>query len=169
MIVTLSLLYLFYYLIALFFLFFSFFSFFSLSSISFLNFSNYIYIYKKYSAHSVFLFFCFFLLTGLPPASLFLLKFSILSILLLKLNIWLSLMIFFIFLVSMFFYSQVFKFKNYFSSNINTLIKLKQRKYLSINSNLTFKLYFLVNLIFIVFIFNIFFFLDFFLIIIVHN
>lgn len=170
MLVTLSYLYLSYYTITFVALFFVTYSFLCLSVVSSLSLGDYIHFLKKYSSYNFFFLILFFILTGIPPATLFLVKFSILSAVLYRFNFFISILICLIFLLNMFFYAQIYFFKNYLESNLKIIYNLSMKTHFRIiETNKGFNIIFIIFYFIIFSILNIFFYVDFLLLFYVHN
>lgn len=171
MIVTLSFAYLLYYILTLCGLFLVCFFFLPLNALYLLNLPTYICFFKKYSANPAILLCLFFILTGIPPAALFLLKFSILSFILSKFNFFLSSFLFINFLVNMFFYAQVFNFKNWSTQTLSNVYSVFKHMcfFSNNNQNILFVVVYSIILFLIFTVLNIFFYLDFLLLVFVHN
>lgn len=173
MIVTLNFIYLFFYLHILINVFFLLSEGNTLYSMSMLNISEYFYYIKKYKAENSQLIICIYLLTGIPPAILFLVKFNIIAHMVLNTGILSSFLIFLSFLLNMFFYSQIFNFKNYLNSSLLVYLKLKRtntQNLTSVKTNTFYNYFYKTHYILLIFIFSILFYTDFFLILInVHN
>ena len=112
MMITFSLLYLFLYIL----------TFLSLTVLTFLSipfellvrFSmpNYFTILQKYTNNKFMMMINFLFLTGLPPFGLFLVKFNILTYVLYHNHFILIFILFLVFLINMFYYAQIFNYKN---------------------------------------------------------
>ena len=115
--ITFSLVYLFFYILI----------FLSLTILSFLiipfdlltkfSMPNYFTILQKYTNNKFIVLVNFLFLTGLPPFSLFLVKFNILTYVLYHNHFLVILMLFLVFLINMFYYAQIFNYKNYKNNN----------------------------------------------------
>ena len=126
MFVTLCLLYLFFYLLTILSIFFSLISFYNPAVLTKFSLNELIIFSRKYGKPNLGIMLPLFILTGIPPAILFLIKFNILSLLLLKVNILIMSLVFLSFLLNMFFYTQAFIFKNYLESNLKNYLYLKR-------------------------------------------
>jgi len=80
---------------------------------------------KKYTTFQTYFFSLFLCLSGLPPVGLFFIKFNILSFIMSNTHIVCMFFLYIAFLVNMFFYLQLFNFRNFrlnISVNINNII-----------------------------------------------
>lgn len=125
---------------------------------------------ERYTTTSFMILMNFLFLTGLPPFGLFLVKLNILTYVLYSNHFIVVLILFFVFLVNMFYYAQIFNSKNYKTKNYG-LIKNSALKYFKTNQNnlktqtyLTYNSFLMSVNVFFFFILNIFIYTDFFLI-----
>jgi hypothetical protein len=89
---------------------------------------NYFTILQKYTNNKFIVMVNFLFLTGLPPFGLFLVKFNILTYVLYHNHFVVILMLFFLFLLNMFYYAQIFNYKNY-KNNDYSLVTVGILKY----------------------------------------
>lgn len=82
---------------------------------------NFIVFLQKYIPSKNLFLLLVFSLTGLPPVGLFFVKFNILTFLLYQTHLFIGIALFFMFLLNMLYYAQLFNFKN-FNKPIYTLI-----------------------------------------------
>ncbi len=159
MIVSLSYIYLYVYLFTLSFIFFLIIVDNSFVYIKNLSTHSYILLIKKYSKFSILYMLCIITLSGLPPSVMFLLKINILSFITVQSNIFILLGLFLTFLINMFFYCQIFLFKNYKNTNLLKIVKKTNVTVNCFNKDNFYILY--LSIFFLaVFILSIFFYLD---------
>jgi hypothetical protein len=127
---------------------------------------------KKYTNYQSIFFNSFICLSGLPPVGLFLVKFNILNYIISQTHFIMIFLFYLVFLLNMFYYLQIFNFKN-LKYNLSHMINCNIFKYwfsynyfYSLNYNLSiYFYYFYTVLIFFFFFFFLWFFLDLFYII----
>ena len=171
MLLTLGFLYMYMYIIIIVIIFYIFTSVISIQYFIHYSLSIFIVYIKKYTNYNILFSNLFLCLSGLPPVGLFFIKFNLLNYIINQSHIATIFVVYFVFLLNMFFYLQLFNFKNnkYSTSSIVTSTIFKYIYSYSCNPlyNSNYKTYY--GIFFIVFLFFIFYFFawyitDFFLI-----
>ena len=78
-----------------------------------LSLPNFVVFLQKYIPSKNLFLLLIFSLTGLPPVGLFFVKFNILTFLLYQTHLFVGVILFFMFLLNMLYYTQLFNFKNF--------------------------------------------------------